>query len=102
VSDTTVAVVDGEVAGLVMVVGNEVGQVYVAARHCGAGVPDVLVTEAERRIARAGHARERPAVVAGSTRARRFYERPGGSDVGPFSYAAAVRTIRSRCLLGDM
>jgi L-amino acid N-acyltransferase YncA len=31
VSDTTVAEVDGEVAGFVMVVGNEIEQVYVAA-----------------------------------------------------------------------
>ena len=54
-SDTTVAVVDGEVAGFVMV-GDEVEQVYVAARHRGAGVADVLMTEAERGIARAGHA----------------------------------------------
>jgi GNAT superfamily N-acetyltransferase len=92
VSDTTVAVVDGVVAGFLMVVGNEVEQVYVAARHRGAGVADVLMTEAERRIARAGHARAWLAVVAGSTRARRFYERHGWSDAGPFSYAA-VRTV---------
>jgi GNAT superfamily N-acetyltransferase len=89
VSDTTVAVVDGEVAGFVMVVGNEVEQVYVAARHRGAGVADVLMTEAERRIAGAGYARAWLAVVAGNSRARRFYERRGWSDAGPFSYAAA-------------
>jgi ribosomal protein S18 acetylase RimI-like enzyme len=89
VSDTTVAVVDGDVAGFVMVVGDEVEQVYVAARHRGMGVADTLMTEAERRIARAGHSTAWLAVVAGNARARRFYERRGWSDAGPFDYAAA-------------
>lgn len=89
VSDTTVAVVDGDVAGFVMVVGDEVEQVYVAARHRGAGVADTLMTEAERRVARGGHATAWLAVVAGNTRGRRFYERRGWSDAGPFTYAAA-------------
>src|SRR6266540_4485482 len=55
VSDTTVAVIGGEVAGFVMVVGDEVEQVYVAASHRGTGVADTLMTEAERQITRAGH-----------------------------------------------
>jgi len=89
VSDTTVAVVDGEVAGFVMVVGDEVEQVYVAAPHRGTGVADVLMTDAERRVARNGHATAWLAVVAGNARARRFYERRGWSDAGPLTYAAA-------------
>jgi GNAT superfamily N-acetyltransferase len=90
VSDTTVAVMDGEVAGFVMVVGDEVEQVYVAARHRGTGVADALMTEAERRIARAGHSTAWLAVVQGNARARRFYERRGWSDAGRFNYAAAA------------
>jgi GNAT superfamily N-acetyltransferase len=90
VNDTTVAVMDGEVAGFVMVVGDEVEQVYVAARHRGTGVADALMTEAERRIARAGHSTAWLAVVQGNARARRFYERRGWSDAGPFNYAAAA------------
>jgi GNAT superfamily N-acetyltransferase len=89
VSDTTVAVVDGEVAGFVMVVGDEVEQVYVAASHRGTGVADTLLTEAERQVTRAGHATAWLAVVAGNARARKFYERRGWSDAGPFTYAAA-------------
>jgi GNAT superfamily N-acetyltransferase len=89
VNDTTVAVVDGEVAGFVMVVGDEVEQVYVAARHRGAGVADTLMSEAERQVARAGHSTAWLAVVAGNSRARRFYERRGWADGGPFDYAAA-------------
>lgn len=89
INDTTVAVVDGDVAGFVMVVGDEVEQVYVAAGHRGTGVADTLMTEAERQVARAGHSTAWLAVVAGNTRARRFYERRGWADAGPFTYTAA-------------
>jgi GNAT superfamily N-acetyltransferase len=89
VGDTTVAVVDGKVAGFVMVVGDEVEQVYVAASHRGTGVADALLTEAERQVTRAGHSSAWLAVVAGNARARKFYERRGWSDGGPFTYAAA-------------
>lgn len=89
VGDTTVAVVDGKVAGFVMVARDEVEQVYVAAAHRGTGVADALLTEAERQVARGGHATAWLAVVAGNARARRFYERRGWSDAGPFTYAAA-------------
>lgn len=89
INDTTVAVIDEDVAGFVMVVGDEVEQVYVAARHRGTGVADTLLTEAERQVARAGHSTAWLAVVAGNTRARRFYERRGWADAGPFTYAAA-------------
>src|SRR3954451_9956827 len=47
-ADTTVAEVDGEVAGFVMVSG-EVEQVYVAAGYRGSGVAAILLTEAVRR-----------------------------------------------------
>jgi GNAT superfamily N-acetyltransferase len=89
IDDTTVAVIDGDIAGFVMVVGDEVEQVYVATRHRGTGVADTLLTEAERQVARAGHSTAWLAVVAGNTRARRFYERRGWADAGPFTYAAA-------------
>ena len=46
VADTTVAEVDGEVAGFIMVVGDEVEQVYVSAAHRGAGVAGELLAEA--------------------------------------------------------
>lgn len=88
VDDTTVAVVGGEVAGFVMVVANEVEQVYVAGHHRGEGVADVLLTAAEQQILDAGHATAWLAVVAGNARARRFYERRGWSDAGLFTHAA--------------
>ena len=88
IGDTTVAVVGGEVAGFTMVVGDEVEQVYVAAGHRGTGVADRLIEDAERQIGAAGHPTAWLAVVPGNARARRFYERRGWTDAGPFDYAA--------------
>ena len=88
VADATVAVVDGEVAGFVMIEADEVDQVYVSARHRGAGVADALMVDAESRLRAAGHARAWLAVVGGNVRARRFYERHGWTDEGPFEHQA--------------
>ncbi len=90
VGDTTVAIVDGAVAGFVMVVDDEVEQVYVSAAHRGAGVADVLMGEAERQVRANGHTKAWLAVVAGNARGRAFYERAGWRDEGPFDYAAAA------------
>jgi GNAT superfamily N-acetyltransferase len=87
VGDTTVATVDDEVAGFVMVDDDEVEQVYVSERHRGAGVAAVLA-EAERLVAANGHVRAWLAVVAGNARARRFYQRNGWADEGPFEHHA--------------
>ncbi|HZN73099.1 MAG TPA: GNAT family N-acetyltransferase [Micromonosporaceae bacterium] len=89
VDDTTVAVVDGTVAGFVMVVGDEVEQVYVSADHRGTGVAAALLAEAERLVSANGHDRAWLAVATGNARARRFYERRGWVDEGPFDYPAA-------------
>jgi ribosomal protein S18 acetylase RimI-like enzyme len=90
VGDTAVAVVDGEVAGFVMVVGDEVEQVYVASGHRGSGLAGLLLTEAERLVAANGHQRAWLAVAPGNARARRFYERSGWKDEGAFEYRAKV------------
>jgi DNA/RNA-binding domain of Phe-tRNA-synthetase-like protein/GNAT superfamily N-acetyltransferase len=88
VGDTTVATVNGTVAGFIMVVGDEVEQVYVSAAHRGTGVARVLMTEAERQVRANGHEQAWLAVVAGNGRARAFYERAGWRDEGPFDYTA--------------
>jgi ribosomal protein S18 acetylase RimI-like enzyme len=82
-------VTEGKIAGFVMVVGDEVEQVYMSALHRGTGVADALLTEAKRQIRDARHSTAWLAVVAGNARARRFYERGGWSDEGIFDYAAA-------------
>jgi GNAT superfamily N-acetyltransferase len=86
--DTVVALVGDAVAGFVMVVGDEVEQVYVATAHRGTAVATTLLAEAERLVGSAGHERMWLAVVAGNTRARRFYERNGWVDEGPFDHMA--------------
>ena len=88
VGDTTVALVDGAVAGFVMVVGDEVEQVYVSADHRGTGVAGRLLAEAEHLVAVGGHSSAWLAVVAGNARARQFYQRQGWADEGPLDYAA--------------
>lgn len=86
--DTAVAVVGGAVAGFVMVVDDEVEQVYVATEHRGTRVAAVLLAEAERLVEASGHRQAWLAVVGGNTRARRFYERNGWADEGPFDHTA--------------
>ena len=90
VKEMTVAVVDGEVAGFVLVVGDEVEQVYVSASHRGTGVAEALMAEAERQVRANGHTTAWLAVAAGNARALAFYERAGWRDEGPFDYAAAT------------
>ncbi|SEQ47924.1 Ribosomal protein S18 acetylase RimI [Lentzea xinjiangensis] len=85
---TTVALAGDEIAGFVMVVGDEVEQVYVAAAHRGSGVAAALLSAAEREVAAGGHERAWLAVVAGNERARRFYERRGWVDEGLFEHRA--------------
>jgi GNAT superfamily N-acetyltransferase len=85
---TVVAEVDGTVAGFVMVLADEVEQVYVDAAFRGGGVAPMLLAEAERLVAAGGHAIAWLAVVAGNARARRYYERHGWTDDGPFDHIA--------------
>jgi len=90
VSDTTVATVDGAVAGFIMVVGDEVEQVYVASAHRGTGMAAALLVKAEEIVAGDGHESAWLAVVAGNARARRFYERNGWIEGGLIEYPAAT------------
>ncbi len=97
--DTTVAVVDGEVAGFVMVVDDEVEQVFVDSAHRGSGLAGVLLDEAERQVAAGGHDVAWLAVVVGNARARRFYARRGWADEGdlPYEVTAGGATYVSPC-----
>jgi ribosomal protein S18 acetylase RimI-like enzyme len=88
VPKTTVAMVGAELAGFVMVVDDEVEQLYLADRHRGAGVADALLRHAERTIKAAGHPMAWLAVMPGNARARRFYERMGWIDEGRFEHLA--------------
>lgn len=76
------------VVGFVTVRGEEVEQLFVAATHRGSGIAADLLSAGEDRIAAAGYDEAWLAVVAGNTRARRFYERAGWFDGGPLDYQA--------------
>jgi ribosomal protein S18 acetylase RimI-like enzyme len=86
--DTTLAEVDGAVAGFVVVRGDEVEQLYVAAEYRGTGLAGRLLRAAAAIVAESGHRRAWLAVASGNTRARHLYERAGWTDEGAFDYAA--------------
>ncbi|MGW0249914.1 N-acetyltransferase family protein [Nocardia goodfellowii] len=88
VPDTTVATVDGTVAGFVMVADDEVEQVYVDENYRGTGLAALLLAAAEHLVRDHGHRRAWLAVVGGNARARRFYERNGWLDEGEFTHDA--------------
>jgi GNAT superfamily N-acetyltransferase len=93
VDDAVVAVVGDEVAGFVMVLADEVEQVYVSAAHRGTDVAARLLAEAESIVAAGGSAVAWLAVVEGNARARRFYERCGWSNAGRLEYVVEDRGV---------
>jgi putative acetyltransferase len=97
--ETTVAEVDGEIAGFIMVAGDEAEQVYVDRPFRGSGVAAALLTEAERQIGAAGHDVAWLAVVRGNDRAQAFYRRQGWTDDGDLDYevTALGETFVSPC-----
>jgi putative acetyltransferase len=99
VADTTVAEVDGEVAGFIMVVDDEVEQIYVAPSHHGRGVASVLMPEAERQVAAHGYDVAWLAVAIGNGRARAFYEKAGWTNAEdlPYEVVALGETFVSPC-----
>ncbi len=81
------AEVDGEVAGFIMVVGDEVEQIYVSPVALrSSGVAGALMAEAERQVAAGGHDVAWLAVAIGNARARAFYEKTGWANVGDLPY----------------
>ena len=100
VADTTVAVSgSGDLLGFVMVVGDEVEQVFVGRAARGSGLAADLLTVAEQQVGATGHGSAWLAVVAGNARARRFYERQGWVDEGdlPYEVTAGGQTFTSPC-----
>jgi GNAT superfamily N-acetyltransferase len=86
----TVAAEDDELLGVVIVKDDELQQLMVTAAARGRGVGGLLLAEAERQVARAGHDEIWLAVVPGNTTARRFYESHGWVDRGEESYDAVT------------
>jgi putative acetyltransferase len=84
--ETTVAEVDGVIAGFIVVAGDEAEQVYVDRAFRGTDVATLLLTEAEHQIAAAGHEVAFLVVVRGNERAQAFYARQGWADQGDVDY----------------
>jgi putative acetyltransferase len=97
--ETTVAEVEGGIAGFVMVAGDEAEQVYVDRAFRGTGVAGTLLAEAERQIAAADHEVAWLAVVRGNDRAQAFYAKHGWVDEGDLDYpvTALGETFISPC-----
>ena len=94
IGSTTVAVQRSvghrdSITGFVVVIDDEVEQLYVTAAARGTSVAADLLTAAEHTIWQ-HHDHAWLAVVAGNARARRFYERCGWRDGGPFDTLAEV------------
>lgn len=89
---TWVAERGGAVVGFVIVVGDELEQIYVDADARGSGVARSLLAHAESVIAEAGHPAAWLAVVRGNERALAFYRREGWTDAGPLDYEAETAT----------
>ncbi len=87
---TTVATVEERVTGLVVTHRDEIEQLYVDAEQRGSGLAAALLGHGETVIA-AEYPLAFLAVIAGNARARRFYERQGWVDAGPFDYRAWTR-----------
>lgn len=95
----TVAEIGRTVAGFVVIRDDCVDQMYVGGDHRGTGAAGELLSHAEAGIGER-HDRAWLAVVAGNDRARRFYERHGWRDEGPFDHLTWTtdgRTIPVPC-----
>lgn len=85
----TVAVQADEIVGFVGIEDDELELLFVAAAARGTGVADVLIAHAQQEISE-HYALAYLLVVDQNARARRFYERHGFRDVGPFAYEAVT------------
>jgi GNAT superfamily N-acetyltransferase len=90
VDHITVAVDGAELLGVLIVRDDELMQLMVTAMARGHGVGGLLLAEAERQVAEAGHDEVWLAVVPGNTAARLFYESHGWVDRGLETYDAVT------------
>ena len=76
------------IGGFIVIVDDELEQIYVDADARGTGLGKVLLQRAEAEIRGAGHPQAWLAVATGNHRAREFYARRGWRDAGAFTYMA--------------
>jgi len=86
--DTSVAGPEGAPVGFCVLKGDELYQLYVAREARGSGAAQVLVTDAEVRLAAKDVAVAWLACAIGNDRAARFYEKCGWQRAGTVLYRA--------------
>lgn len=79
---TTVAVVDGAIAGFSTIHGAELSALHVDPDAWGRGIGRALIARARADLAAAGVTDAHLWLLAGNTRAARFYERDGWTSDG--------------------
>ncbi len=89
IDGAVVASMDETIVGFIVVHDDELEQMYVDTAARSSGAAAALLSAGERSIAR-HHSSAWLAVVAGNHRARRFYERNGWRDDGPFDHHAEI------------
>lgn len=82
-AETTVAEIDGQLAGFYMIKGDELYQFYVGADFHGSGAAGTLMAQAEQALA---GQKAWLACAVGNMRAARFYEKCGWRQLGTFIY----------------
>ncbi len=79
---------DAGPVGFSMIKGDELYQLYVAARSRGSGAAAVLIDDAEEQLAASGVETAWLACAIGNERAARFYEKRGWRRAGAEAYQA--------------
>ncbi|SPJ30385.1 GNAT family N-acetyltransferase [Falsiruegeria mediterranea] len=74
---TCIAIHDGQILGLCVVLKDEINQMYVSAQARGTGLAADLIKDGEQRIQAGGHTIAWLACAVGNDRAARFYEKRG-------------------------
>ncbi|WP_299547530.1 GNAT family N-acetyltransferase [uncultured Tateyamaria sp.] len=84
---------NGHVLGLCMIKEDELYQMYTAPQARGTGLAQVLMTDAEQRLMKAGYSLGWLSCAVGNDRAARFYDKSGWKNVG-------LRTVEFEALSG--
>lgn len=79
---TTVAVVDGAIAGFATIYGDELSALHVDPDAWRRGIGSALIARARADLAAAGVVEAHLWLLAGNTRAQQFYERDGWTSDG--------------------
>lgn len=79
---TTVAVVDGAIAGFATIHGDELSALHVDPDAWRRGIGSALIARARADLAAAGVVEAHLWLLVGNTRAQRFYERDGWTSDG--------------------